>query len=193
MFLDHLGAFLFPQFIIFRILGRLAFPLFAYQLTIGYLNTRDLSKYVNRLFWFGLLAQIPLFFLHGSLFPLNILLAFCLSLIVLDSLDRFNGPYKLFVLSFLPFFFFFDYGLYGLFLILIFRYRGYIKGYVFWLYLTFLYVFFTHSVIQFVSLFAFYVIRFAKSVSVSRSINLFFYWFYPLHLFLILFVRCIFF
>lgn len=57
MAIDHIGAVFFPESVILRIIGRIAFPLFAYCLVIGYLYTRDVKKYLRRLFLFAVLSQ----------------------------------------------------------------------------------------------------------------------------------------
>ena len=49
MLIDHIGGALFPQYPVFRWLGRLAFPIFCYCLTVGMLYTRDIKKYLLRL------------------------------------------------------------------------------------------------------------------------------------------------
>ena len=48
MAIDHIGAVFFPESVILRIIGRIAFPLFAYCLVIGYLYTSDVKKYLRR-------------------------------------------------------------------------------------------------------------------------------------------------
>lgn len=58
MLIDHAGLILFPQYPILRIIGRIAFPLFAYQIGIGFSHTRDVKKYFLRLFIFGAVIQI---------------------------------------------------------------------------------------------------------------------------------------
>lgn len=59
MLIDHIGACLFPQYLILRIIGRLAFPIFAFQIAIGYKHTKNKNKYIGRMFWFAILSQIP--------------------------------------------------------------------------------------------------------------------------------------
>lgn len=59
MVVDHIGLFFFPQIIYFRIIGRLAFPLFAWMIANGAHHSRDINKYLKRLFVFALISQIP--------------------------------------------------------------------------------------------------------------------------------------
>ncbi len=57
MLVDHIGGAFFPEVGIFRWIGRLAFPLFCYCLTVGLLYTRDIKRYLGRLALFALLSQ----------------------------------------------------------------------------------------------------------------------------------------
>ncbi len=59
MLIDHIGFGLFPQYLLLRIIGRLAFPIFAYEVSEGYVRTCDVAHYEKRLFLFALTAQIP--------------------------------------------------------------------------------------------------------------------------------------
>ena len=43
MLIDHIGGAFFPEVGVFRWIGRLAFPIFCYCLTVGLLYTHDLS------------------------------------------------------------------------------------------------------------------------------------------------------
>ena len=57
MLIDHAGGVFFPEAGVFRWIGRLAFPIFCYCLTVGLLYTRDVGKYLARLGIFALVSQ----------------------------------------------------------------------------------------------------------------------------------------
>lgn len=57
MLLDHIGAVFFPEYPAFRWVGRLAFPIFCYCMTVGLLYTRDIKRYLGRLGLFALISQ----------------------------------------------------------------------------------------------------------------------------------------
>ena len=50
MLFDHLGFMVFPKLIIFRILGRLAFPIFAFMIAEGCYYTRNKLKHFLTIF-----------------------------------------------------------------------------------------------------------------------------------------------
>lgn len=70
MTIDHIALFLLnegnPEYNIMRGIGRLAFPIFCYQLVIGTKYTRDKFEYLYRLFFFGLISEIPYDLAYGS-------------------------------------------------------------------------------------------------------------------------------
>lgn len=57
MLIDHIGGAFYPQYPVFRWLGRLAFPIFCYCLTVGFLYTHDIKKYFGRLLLFAVISQ----------------------------------------------------------------------------------------------------------------------------------------
>lgn len=57
MLIDHLGAAIFPQQDWMRIVGRLAFPIFAYCIAVGSVYTRSVPKYLLRVFVMALVSQ----------------------------------------------------------------------------------------------------------------------------------------
>lgn len=79
MLLDHAGILLFPRVEIFRILGRLAFPLYAYMIAEGCRYTRNKLRYFLMVFGLGIGCQLVYYFASGDTY-LNILLTFSLAI-----------------------------------------------------------------------------------------------------------------
>ena len=57
MAIDHIGYVFFPGEMWMRIIGRIAFPLFAYCLATGCIYTKNPKKYALRLFAFSVVSQ----------------------------------------------------------------------------------------------------------------------------------------
>ncbi|MBQ3815783.1 MAG: hypothetical protein II836_06980 [Clostridia bacterium] len=86
MLLDHMGILFFPGRDIFRILGRLAFPLFAFCIAEGFRYTRSRWKYFLRIFVLGFLCQV-VYTIAERDFYLGILITFSLSIALMAALD----------------------------------------------------------------------------------------------------------
>ena len=113
MTVDHVGLLFFPDYPIFRILGRIAFPLFAYLLVLGMESTHDMRGYLNKLLFFALISQIPYALLNDvePWVKLNIFFTLCLGLITVYYLDKNNLAFILPLVAsiIIPI----DYGAYG--------------------------------------------------------------------------------
>ena len=86
MLLDHMGILFFPGRDIFRILGRLAFALFAFCIAEGFRYTRSRWKYFLRIFVLGFLCQV-VYTIAERDFYLGILITFSLSIALMAALD----------------------------------------------------------------------------------------------------------
>ncbi|MBO4470357.1 MAG: hypothetical protein J5841_01275 [Clostridia bacterium] len=62
MFIDHAGKMIFPEIGEMRILGRIAFPIYAWCMVVGFHYTRSVPKYLLRVLAVGLVSQ-PLYML----------------------------------------------------------------------------------------------------------------------------------
>ena len=124
MLLDHIGGGFFPETPIFRWIGRLAFPLFCYCMTVGLLYTHDIRRYLGRLAIFAVVSQ-PFWILAfnaddilGNLTNWNIFFTLFLSLLAMWGLT--TRRWWLFVLGVLVLAFgSFDYNYNGVILMLI--------------------------------------------------------------------------
>lgn len=58
MTFDHIGAVLLPQYGFLRIIGRIAFPIYAFLIVEGLFYSKDIKKYMFRLFVFALISEM---------------------------------------------------------------------------------------------------------------------------------------
>ena len=94
MVIDHIGAIFFPSVAIWRIIGRLSFPLFAWLLSQGERYTRNFYGYLIRLLLLGLISQ-PIYYLAFSSTQLNIVFTLSIGLVSL-RLGRHFPQYRYF-------------------------------------------------------------------------------------------------
>ena len=87
MLLDHAGLLLFPQCVPLRIVGRLAYPIFAYMIAEGCRYTRNKLRYFGMIFGLGIGCQIVYYFAAGDTY-LSILITFCLAILLIYCLQN---------------------------------------------------------------------------------------------------------
>lgn len=92
MLFDHLWATVVPGNDWMHYLGRLAFPIFAFQAAEGYHHTHDFKGYCKRLGLFAIISEIPfnLMVAGSPIFPFhqNVMLTLLLGLLACRAYDR---------------------------------------------------------------------------------------------------------
>jgi len=87
MLIDHIGASLYPYFGELRMIGRMAFPLYAWCLVVGSVKTRNPIKYGLRLLILAVVSQpIYMMALNHTWQDLNILFTLLLALIAITGI-----------------------------------------------------------------------------------------------------------
>ena len=96
MLCDHVGDSIIGAFSNWNLIGRIAFPIFAFQISQGYIHTRDLKKYLLRLTIFACISQIPFCLFLSTFndsFTLNIFFTFVLAIIGLYLFDKIKSKF----------------------------------------------------------------------------------------------------
>lgn len=88
MLVDHIGAELFPDITALRIIGRIAFPVFAYFIWEGSRYTHNKLRYLLQIFLLGILCAIGYYIYSGKIYA-NVLITFSLSICMLYSMRFF--------------------------------------------------------------------------------------------------------
>lgn len=120
MLIDHIGYILFPGIMIFRIIGRIAFPIFAFMIAEGCRYTKNRLRYFSVITLCGIIFQLVLYLLFRNLY-MNIFITFSLSILLIYSLNQRGQEQrntKLFLLTvviiyILNQYFSIDYGFFG--------------------------------------------------------------------------------
>lgn len=92
MLLDHLWAMVVPGSQWMTYVGRIAFPIFAFQITEGFLRTSNFRRYALRLLTFACVSEIPFDLMYASTpfypFHQNVMFTLLLGLLAVRGLDR---------------------------------------------------------------------------------------------------------
>jgi len=89
MAIDHTGYLIFPEIGILRIIGRLAFPIFAFMIAQGCRYTRNKIRYFTTIAVLAAVCQIVYYIADKSLY-MCILVTFSLSVLIIYALQHFK-------------------------------------------------------------------------------------------------------
>ena len=87
MTVDHIGVVLFPNIMLLRIIGRLAFPIFAFMIAEGCTYSKNRKKYLLTIVAFAAVCQIVYLVAMQSLY-MCIFVTFSLSIVLIYTLDN---------------------------------------------------------------------------------------------------------
>lgn len=87
MTIDHIGLMIFPDYEWMRIVGRIAFPIFAFMIAEGCRYTRSRSRYLLQIALMGIGMQIVTFIAIRSLYQ-SVFISFTLAIILIYLIDK---------------------------------------------------------------------------------------------------------
>lgn len=204
MLIDHSGYLIFNGFSFMNYIGRLAFPIFAFLITEGYIHTSNLKKYFFRLIIFAIISQIPYMLLFSNNFTLNILFTLSLGLFAITIYNKLENKLLSSVFVILSAIgaelLHFDYGWFGIAIIFIFYILKNKKIYmnmffIFATFINYLYYFAKTSRIEYLLIFLFCSLSLIPinlyNGKKGKNIKYFLYLFYPLHLMILYLIKLI--
>lgn len=98
MLCDHMWATIIPGNNWLTNIGRLAFPIFAFLISEGFIHTSNLKKYILRLLIFALISEIPFNYFYGGgwLYPYhqNVMFTLLLGLLAISIIDKLKSNHS---------------------------------------------------------------------------------------------------
>lgn len=195
MVIDHVGYIFFPKILLFRAIGRIAFPIFCFLIVEGFFHTRSHLNYLIRLTVFAVLSEIPFdLALHQT--PVdwqyqNVFFTLALGLIAIFCLEEMNAKRIFWIPLALTWLAAYlsncDYSIGGVLLICMFYVTRETPWVRFILCALILYVFF--NAFELYGLIAIIPITLYNGKR-GPSTKMIFYWFYPVHLLLLYGIAC---
>lgn len=197
MLIDHIGAILFPNILVLKIIGRLSFPIFAFFIAEGYYYTKSKKKYLALLIIFAIITE-PIYCYAFNVFRLNILFTFIFSIILIYLIENINKDKLLYTFYTILFFIFLlmlfllgviEYGIVGVILPLIFYFfkDSNLKYFIAILSLCFLTMFSINY--QIFSLLSILILYFYNGNKGKYNLKYIFYIFYPAHILLLYIIK----
>ncbi len=89
MLIDHMGLLLFPNIAVFRAIGRLSMPIFAFLVAEGCRYTRDKFRHFILVAALGVFYSAVYYFVYGYIY-LSIFTTFTISILIIYALQNFK-------------------------------------------------------------------------------------------------------
>lgn len=107
MLIDHIGYMFFPDLLILRLIGRIAFPIFALMIAEGAKYTKNKLRYFLTIFLLGVVCQVVYYFFDDHSLYMSILITFSISILLIYLLQfvkhvLFNTNTKIYIKVLLP-------------------------------------------------------------------------------------------
>ena len=90
MLIDHIGIIFFPKIYIFRIIGRLSFPIFSFMIAEGCRYTKNKTRYFFTIFLFATFIQV-IYYLYSKDLYMCVLVTFSISILIIYALQNFKN------------------------------------------------------------------------------------------------------
>ena len=179
--------------------GRMSFPLFAFSISEGYLHTKNLNKYFNRLLVLALISEIPFVLFRtivGDYLMLNICFTFLLGLSCIVIYENIQEKYLsipiIILISYIGYLIKVDYGWYGIITVFLFYISKHKKIYI-WIsfFLLNIIYFYTKDyfknidlqiILSFIGIMSSLIIITLYNGKKGKNLKYFFYCFYPIHM-----------
>ena len=198
MTIDHIGKIFFPSMSIFKILGRISFPIFAYMIAEGWKYTSNRIRYFSVIFSMGIL-YLFVYYVLFSLIYVNVFLVYSFSVLLIWTIEYALKKKGLhYVLPILLFacivfmtsieyvvpnsLFFVDYGLIGILLAVVIYFCSSKISKLCFLYLLLCVLSLIYGGVQFFCLFSIAFLILYNGNRGKYNMKSFFYIYYPLHL-----------
>ena len=127
MLADHYSDVFIGHFSWLNLIGRISFPIFAFQAVQGYIHTKNVKKHLTKLLIFACISQYPFMLFLSTFsdkFALNIFFTFFFALFTLWLYDKCKNKLLGFLIvvvsSMIGSFIKLDYGAFGILLIFVF-------------------------------------------------------------------------
>ena len=198
MTVDHIGKIFFPSVILFEIIGRLAFPIFAYLIAEGWQYTSNKKKYFSIIWIMGILYQIVYYVFCSSLY-IGVFITYGLSLLVICFIEYLLSKKKFcwilspLVIAFIIFIclieyifpyrdFAIDYGIVGVMIPVIIYFNKTKKEKLCFLFIALCGLVFIYDIIQIFTLLSVVLLFMYNGERGNKKLKYLFYIYYPGHL-----------